>query len=474
MAQREPAYLIRSDGGASPAFSRELLETIFESSYDGIYITDGSAVTIMLNKSYESITGLRREDMLGRVMGDLVKSRVISQSGTLAALEQRKTVTLEQQFKTGKQALITSTPIFDENDRVVMVVTNVRDITELRSLQRKLQQSRAQSLHYYSELEELRRGTVGRATRLIAEDAATQETLMRANKVAELNVPVLLEGEPGSGRRDMVQYIVSRSRRKKAPFVEINCSLFSERTLERELFGGSDAGWEPPSQGLLELADGGTIYLEEVGEMPPEVQTRMVRFLHTRLVDLGGGAEPRRLDVRVLASTSRDLMDLVRARRFREDLYFELNMLSIRIPPLRERRADILPLVEELCIYLNKKYRKKKRFSLAAQEALKNYDWPGNLRELRNVVESAVILCSEDIVEPKDLLISKPGQLAREEAGGMKDGLIDLRGMVEEMELKYIRQAYQRYGNVRDAARSLGMDPSTFVRKRKKLEEREG
>lgn len=471
MAQRETAYLIRSENGASPAFSREFLETIIESSYDGIYITDGNAVTIMLNKSYESITGLSREDMLGRTMGELVETRVISQSGTLAALAQRETVTLEQVFKTGKHALITSTPIFDENEQVVMVVTNVRDITELRFLQKELQKSRAQSLQYHSELEKLRRRTVGRSTRFIAEDAATQETLRMAGKVAELDVPILLDGELGSGRRDMAQYIVSRSRRKKAAYVEVNCSLYSERMLEQELFGGVVAEGELPSQGLLEVADGGSIYLEEIGELSLEAQSRMVRFLRTGLVEQSGRMEPLRLDVRVLASTSRDLLELVKARRFREDLYFELNVLRIRVLPLRERREDILPLTEEMCVYLNKKYRKKKRFSPSAQEALKRYHWPGNLRELRSVVESAVILCSDDVIDQEDLLIPRLDQPTQtEESGVAGSDPVDLREIVDRLELKYIRQAYRKYGNVREAARSLGMDPSTFVRKRKKLE----
>jgi len=172
MAKRVPAQLVGTGGGAgSPDFSQKTLETVFEASYDGIYITDGDAVTIMINKSYESITGLKREDMLGKRMHDLVKDQIISQSGTLAALEKREPVTLEQVFKTGKHAIITSTPIFDEDGRVVLVVTNVRDITELNSLQKELEESWACNLQYYSELEILRR-KVGRAPKLVARAAS--------------------------------------------------------------------------------------------------------------------------------------------------------------------------------------------------------------------------------------------------------------------------------------------------------------
>ena len=222
MARRTPAQLMGPGGGTGgPNFSQKTLETVFEASYDGIYITDGDAVTIMINKSYESITGLKRENMLGKRMHELVEDQIISQSGTLAALERREPVTLEQVFKTGKHAIITSTPIFDEDGQVAMVVTNVRDITELNSLQKELEESWARNLQYYSELEILRR-KVGRAPKLVAQDPAMQAVLRVADKAAELDIPILLEGETGTGKQDFARYIASKGRRKKGKFIEVN------------------------------------------------------------------------------------------------------------------------------------------------------------------------------------------------------------------------------------------------------------
>ncbi len=473
MAKREPTHMLYSAPRLKhPSFSQEFFETVIESSYDGIYITDGNAVTIMVNKSYESITGLRRKDMLGQSMHELVKKQVISQSGTLAALEKREPVTLEQVFKTGKQATITSTPIFDDEGQVVMVVTNVRDITELYSLQKELEETRERNLQYFSELESLRR-QVGRSMKMIAEDPAMQEVLRVAGKVADLDVPILLEGESGSGKLELARYIVSKSRRKKAKFIEINCSSYPSDMLERKLFGSGEGEMsEKETPGLLEMANGGTVFLGEVGDLSPKCQARLLQLIQSRLMERPGGSGPVQVDVRILASTSRDLKQLVEAREFREDLYFALNVLPIKVLPLRQRREDIAPLVEELCIYLNKKYHQRKRFTQQALLALKSYSWPGNLRELRNAVESAMILCNGDTIDVQDLPIQSEVRSPKAKPDECS-GPLDLRRLVEDMELKYIRSAYQRYGNVRDAAKSLGMDPSTFVRKRKKLEGRE-
>lgn len=471
--KRAPVYLANpGESAESSAFSREWLEAIFEASYDGIYITDGQAVTTMVNKSYESVSGLRREDMLGQSMYDLVERQVISQSGTLLALERREPVTMEQIFKTGKRATITSTPIFNEEDQIVMVVTNVRDVTELYSLQKELEESRERSQQYYAELELLRRG-VNRAARMIAEDPAMKDVLRVADKVAELDVPVLLEGETGCGKQELARYIVSKSRRRKEKYIEVNCSAYTEETLERELFGEAEnPGGRGGRTGLLELADGGTVFLSEVSELSAGIQMRLVRLMKTHRLDRVGGAVPVPVDVRILASTSIDLKKLVAERRFREDLYYTLNVLPIQVLALRQRREDIIPLAEEFCIQINKKYHRRKRFSQMALLALKNYSWPGNLRELRNVVESAMILCSDDIIDPEDLAIYTGLKPAGEAPANLAEP-VDLRRMVQDLELKYIHNAYRRYGNVRDAARSLGLDPSTFVRKRQKLEGRE-
>lgn len=473
MSKRDPAYLVSpSSPHMTALFSREYLESILEASYDGIYITDGSAVTIMVNRSYEAISGLRRQELIGQSMGELVESRTISQSGTLAALERREPVTLEQVFKTGKRAVITSTPIFDQRNQVVMVVTNVRDVTELYYLKEELLKSRDENLQYRSELESLRSRLTGPGP-IPAVAPVSRELVGLAGRVAGLDVPILLKGEAGAGKEELARYIVSKSRRRKAPFLQLDCSAYPADVLEGKLFGyapGQLPGCPQGQKGVLELAGGGTVLLEEVSELPGGIQTRLFRALQSRSVTRLGALDSVPIDVRILASDSRDLEALAEGRSFHRELFYLLNTIPLTVPPLRQRREDIPLLVENLTAQLNKKYRQRKRISQKAMQALQAYPWPGNLPELRNVVERAMLLCTGDWIEPEDLPIPSPSRPAPDRESQQP---VDLRRLVNEMELRYIREAYRRWGNVRDAARSLNLEPSTFVRKRKKLEEQE-
>ena len=475
MSKRDPAYMVSpASPHASPFFSREFLETVLESSYDGIYITDGEAITIMVNRSYEAISGLHRQELLGQSMRDLVKKQTISQSGTIAALERREPVTLEQVFKTGKRAIITSTPIFNEDNQVVMVVTNVRDVTELYTLKEELLKSQDENLQYRNELENLRSRLAGSGG-IVAVSPVSKELMRLANRVAGLDVNILLKGETGVGKRELARYMVSKNRRRKGPFMQIDCSSYSADTLEGRLFGyapGQLPSCPAGQKGILELTDGGTVLLEEISELPVGVQMRLFQMLQGHGVMRVGALDPVYTNVRVLATTSQDLKALVEQRAFHRELFYKLNTLPITVPPLRERREDIMILVENLTAQLNKKYHQKKKFSQEALLALQNYDWPGNLQELQNVIERTMIMCSGEWIGPEDLPISHDAHPSQEQAEAAQEQ-VDLRKMVNEMELLYIRKAYQRFGNVRDAARSLNLDPSTFVRKRKKLEENE-
>lgn len=475
MSKRDPAYMVSSASPhISPVFSREFLETVLESSYDGIYITDGDAITIMVNRSYEAISGLHRQELLGQSMRDLVKKQTISQSGTIAALERREPVTLEQVFKTGKRAIITSTPIFNEDNQVVMVVTNVRDVTELYTLKEELLKSQDENLQYRNELENLR-SRLANPGGIVAVSPVSKDLMRLAHRVAGLDVNILLKGETGVGKRELARYIVSKSRRRKGPFMQIDCSSYSADTLEGRLFGyapGQLPSCPAGQKGILELTDGGTVLLEEISELPGGVQMRLFQMLQGHGVMRVGALDPVYTNVRVLATTSQDLEALVEQRTFHRELFYKLNTLPITVPPLRERREDIMILVENLTAQLNKKYRQKKKFSQEALLALQDYSWPGNLQEFQNVIERTMIMCSGDWIEPEDLPISHGAHPSQPQEEAAQEE-IDLRQMVNEMELLYIRKAYQRFGNVRDAARSLNLDPSTFVRKRKKLEENE-
>lgn len=455
MAKRQPTVLrVPENGAGDPFFGRQgnWFEVIFESSYDGFYITDGNAITLTLNKSYETISGLRKEEMVGRSMAELVASRVISASGTLLALERRESVTMEQQFKTGKRAIITSTPVFDSESNIVMVVTNVRDVTELEAARSRQDRN---------------------PSSLIFHDKNMQNVISLLNRAAQMEVPVLLQGEVGVGKGALSEYIYSKSKRRKEHFITIPCASLPDDTMVAELFGlgpGVSPEYPQGKTGLLEQANRGVVFLDEVEQLNHESQTRLLSAIKRRQVKpLGYGAD-KPCDLRIIASTSADLLALVREKKFREDLYYALSVLPINVPPLRERREDIPYIVTAYAAEMNKKYHQKKRFAPETIICMQSYNWPGNIRELHNVVERMMIISKNNVIQPEELPITDNITISQKDSEEYFEQ-VNLHRLVEQLEISYIRRAYSRYGNVRDAARSLGMDASTFVRKRKKIEQ---
>lgn len=468
---RKPVYFADRRGQdflAKFSNSVDALMSIIESSYDGIYITDGSANTIFVNQSYRAISGLREEEVISKNMRDLVDAGAISRSGTLLAIKKRQSVTIEQEFKTGKHALVTSTPVFDENNNVIMVVTNVRDQTDLGKLREKLEESSETVQRYHDEIELMRRQYQS-VDDIIAVDRNMLETLRVAQRVARLDTPVLLLGETGVGKERVASYIYNKSNRSKQNFIKVNCGAIPESLIESELFGYEDGAFTGASPGgkvgYFGVADKGTIFLDEIGELSLSAQVKLLRVLQEQELTRVGANSPKKIDVRLLAATNRNLEELVRNGTFREDLYYRLNVFPILVPPLRERVSDIPLLAKYMLQGLNRKYGKDKAFSQTALASMGEYRWPGNVRELKNIVERAFIMSGEDIITAADLHIQPLNKSDDTEE------ILDLKEKLERTEYSYIVRAYAQKGNVRDAAKSLGMDPATFTRKRKKYAE---
>ena len=457
-------------GSLQEAYDR--LRAIVDSSYDGIYITDGNAVTLWVNRAYEDITGLRAEEVVGRSMWDLERDGIISKSGTLLALAQRAPVTLEQVFRTGCHALISSTPAFDDRGEISLVVTNVRDMTELRELQEKYRQTAALSQRYQSEAEYVRKQVLASADLIVA-DPKMLSLLEQVKRVAALDATVLLLGETGVGKEKIAKYIYKNSARKDERFLAINCGAISPTLIESELFGYERGAFTGASRegkmGLFEVADKGTVFLDEIGELPLEMQVRLLRVLQEQTVQRVGGTRDIPISVRVVAATNRDLEEMVREKTFREDLFYRLNVVPIRIPPLRERQADIPAFVDHFLAQFNQKYNTRKEFHRDAVRAMLAYGWPGNVRELKNVIERAVILSSGEVIRPEDLPFC-PGWTPALFSPGQGE-TVDLKALTQQFEARFINAAYEKYGSVRKAAASLSMDPATFLRKRKKYAE---
>ena len=450
------------------------LKAIIECSFDGIYITDGKANTLMINDAYERITGLTAEILLGENMWNLMEAGTINSSGSLLAIAEKRIVTLYQTFNTGKRAMITSTPIFDEEGNIVLVETNVRDLTEICALREQVEKNKTE-LEQRRSLEFIKEKKVD----MVVCDENTIKTLMLADSVARMDSTVVLCGESGVGKEVFAKYIRDNSRRKNAPYVRVNCGAIPESLIESELFGYEKGAFTGANKngkiGLFEMANKGTIFLDEIGELPLSMQVKLLRVLQEQEIERIGSAKPTKIDVRVIAATNRKLEKMIEEKTFREDLYYRLMVFPINIPSLRERRRDIQSLAEYFLKELNDKYKEKKHFSENCIMILENYQWPGNVRELKNIVERAFIISKSDEITTESIPITDANTHMNKYQKDKEKLAVDtdkpLEEAIRELEIIYMDKAFKKYGNVRDAAESLGMSASTFVRKRQKYQE---
>ncbi|MDW7651804.1 MAG: sigma 54-interacting transcriptional regulator [Bacillota bacterium] len=451
------------------------LEDIIESSYDGIWITDGEGYTLHVNSAYERISGIKKEEVLGRHMQELVDKGYFSDSVTLHVLKKKERATIMHEIrKTGKRALITGNPIFNEDGEIVRVVTNVRDITELMHLKENLDDKEKQAARFKNELAQLR-------SQRVDDDIVVESQQMRhiydlATWVGQVDSTVLILGESGVGKEVVAQIIVRSSERRDEAFIKVNCGAIPDNLLESELFGyekGSFTGADKKGKpGMFELAHKGTLLLDEVAEIPLNLQVKLLRAIQEQEIMRVGGTKPVKLDVRIIAATNSNLEELVQQGEFREDLFYRLNVIPITVPPLRERRDDISPLVEHFLRKYNDKYRLNKSIRFDVVDRLVVYPWPGNVRELQNIVERMVVLSREDVIGLETLPLQlKPVTESERQFHVDVAGVVPLKDALFEVERKLVMKALQKYGTTRRAAEALGVDQSTVVRKVQRIRE---
>jgi PAS domain S-box-containing protein len=451
------------------------LDAVINSSYDGLYITNGNADTLFCNKAYLRISGLTAADFEGKNIRELMRNGTIKQSCTLEALEKRKHVTMMQEFSNGRTAIITGNPVFDESGNIVLVVTNARDITELNELREQLEGTRSLAERYRDELtktslEKIDRGTV------VFRSAAMENCIHLALRVADVSSPVLLTGESGVGKGMLAKIIHNHGAFKKGPFIHVNCGAIPAGLMESELFGYHKGAFTGAAQegkpGLFEMADGGTLFLDEIGEIPLDLQVKLLKVLEEGEVRRLGGTHSRKLAIRIIAATNRNLRDMIKERQFREDLFFRLNVFPIQIPPLRERPEDILPLVDAALAALNLKYKTNKQIRSGALDRLYRHSFPGNIRELQNAVERAFILAEGRWLEAQHFALDAPSPTSPETLDSLSsfhvaDGSLDDR--LARVEKDILENCWRQCKSTYEMARVLRVNQSTIVRKMKRL-----
>ena len=446
------------------------LNAVFESSYDGLFITDGSGTVLKLNKSSERLNGHIIREVLGMNVRDIVEKGYIDRSITLEVLKRKTPLTIMQKLKNGKQIIVTGAPVFDEQGEIEFVVTNERDISYLNLMKNHLQSDLGAT--EIAILPAVESDTVDVGSDLIANSPGARKALEAAKIMARFDTTLLLLGESGTGKSRFASYVHHLSQRKDRRFVKINCGAIPDSLLESELFGykkGAFTGAESSGKlGLVQIAHHGTLFLDEIGELSPNIQVKLLTLLEDKEIIPVGGTEPIKIDIRIIAATNSDLVKNVAEGRFRKDLYYRLNIAPILIPPLRERREDIPTLIQSFVLNFNKKHNLNKRISPKMVAILCAYHYPGNIRELQNIIERLMIMSLEDEIRTTDLKQLNLLTLPSGDPERPEEIPTDLRRGLENYEKKMIIDALKLHGNKYRAARALGVDPSTLGRKAKK------
>jgi NtrC-family two-component system response regulator AlgB len=332
------------------------------------------------------------------------------------------------------------------------VAVLLRKVLEIRTLEQKV-----------AVLQERLQEVVPEAV-VESKSPAMQRALVMARQVAESEAASLIRGESGTGKTLRARALHSWSRRSAKPVGTISCPSLSSELLESELFGharGAFTGALRDYPGRIAACEGGTLFLDEIGDLPLALQAKLLRFLQEKTYERVGELKTRKADVRIISATNVDLEAAIREGRFREDLFYRLDVVSIVLPPLRERREDIIPLAEALlAFFAQQNHRRILGFSREALEILQNYEWPGNVRELRNAVERSVLLCNDSLVAMHHLPLKLTPSGREPEAGGLVT--------MEELERTHIRRVVASSRSIEEACRILGMDSVTLWRKRKK------
>jgi PAS domain S-box-containing protein len=449
-------------------------EVMFESSLDGLVITDGTGRLLRANRSYLGISGAKEEDVVGRTVQELAERGFFSASATQLAVENRRPVTAEQIFQNGAvRTLNTANPVFDDKGALLRIVTNVRDMSAVHKLETELKEARDSADRYAAILESMNRRA--RREHYTAASAGMRGVFRRALEYASAAAPVLITGESGTGKEVAADFMHNHSPRRDKPLLKINCGAIPEQLLEAELFGyegGAFTGARKQGRiGLFEAASEGTVFLDEVGELPPPLQVKLLRFVQDREFYRLGGNRLITVDARIMAATNRSLEDMVEQRSFRADLFYRLNVLSLYVPPLRKRSEDIVPLAHFFLRRFKSRYGRQKTLSPQVCAAFEHYAWPGNIRELENLLERLSIVNTGPVILPEHLPRRMSGEAVRradDDAQGKPDpgaAAVSYREARESFERDYWIKSLKRYTSYREAAVALGVDHSTIVKK---------
>ena len=462
-------------------------ELIFRNYYDSIYDINYDGRVIFASSATYKIIGKTPEEVIGKNIREIEKEKMYFPSVAAAVRKSNKTVTIIQNIEKDRKAVVTGVPVLDERGRLMRVIAATREIDSLveslenstlaqdmAELKERLNNKEQLAETYFSELRKLRDES-NEAKKINTHNKEMRAILDMIRKIAPTDSNILILGESGTGKDLIANMIHNMSNRSKGPFVKINCGAIPENILESELFGyepGAFTGAQKNGKaGLLEIANGGTVFLNEIGEMPVNLQVKLLQAIQDRKFIRVGGYTEKEVDIRIISATNKNLEEAIRTGEFREDLYYRLNVVPINLPALRNRKEDIPELCFDFLKVFNEKYLRDKKLSSEAMRILLNYTWPGNVRELENLIERLVVVSEEDTIYPSDF--PENMQIYKKKAENpnivFEEGRT-LREMLDTVERSILKQAYEKYGNTVKLADLLDVNQSTIARKLKKYD----
>ncbi|WP_241481482.1 sigma-54 interaction domain-containing protein [Mesobacillus campisalis] len=431
-----------------PEITGETLKKILDHSSDEIFVIDGNGRIIFVNKVCEKHYGLKPEDVVGKHNAELYEKGYWKPSIVPQVLKEKKPVTIRQTTYIGAELLTTAVPILNEENEIELIVTTSRELQTFKSI-KKVRDSQPEEAPHSIPLTNC---------------SKMKDILKVCEKIAKVDSTILIQGESGTGKGVLAQYIHDISSRKHKTFLKLNCAALPEDLLESELFGYVEGAFTGANRhgkkGLLEIADKGTLFLDEIGELPLSLQAKLLQVIQEKQYLPIGGYQTKKVDVRIIAATNRDLFEMVGNRSFREDLFYRLNIIDIYLPPLRERKEDIIPLTYNFLYAFNKKYEMNKIISQECLDIFYEYHWPGNIRQLENVMERLVVT-SDQTIGRNDLPELIAQNIKPQTQLALPSKLDDA---IEHVKKVLVAQSYEKYKSSRKVAKDLNISQTRAVK----------
>ena len=445
----------------------DLLFRVMDNEND-ITLTDSKGLILRVSDSYEPNYGIRADEVLGKTVYEMEERGIFKPSVTVQVLKTKQKVTLLQTMKGGQKVLATGVPIFSRDGEIQYVISfKSIYIADMNTIDQQYSKLTELMSEYNSELNRLRLRENFEKD-LVAKSNSMANIRDVVSQIADTDANILITGETGVGKSMLAGIIHKSGRRKEGPFVDINCGVIPESLIESELFGyerGSFTGASNKGKvGKIELANNGTLFLDEIGGLPLSMQLRFLQTTQEHTITRIGGLSKISVDFRLITATNHDLNKDVTGGKFREDLFYRLNVIPIHIPPLRERPEDLIPLIVLFLKRFNRLYKRSVEFTPGTFDTLRSQQWPGNIRQVENMIERIVITTKHSLVKPADL----PRDLECVDIDRSIDGNTSLKDNMENYERLIFMKAYERYKTSISVAKALDVSQPTAARRLRK------